>query len=95
VALVAVSNHNTQEELVGTGYQMESWVRDKGKQVLYVAEVLMATAIPVNNTSGWAFGGVGPMSSGGMQNPTRQLGGSTTFAQSLSGSTPATPLDLS
>ncbi|KAL2273207.1 hypothetical protein FJTKL_04877 [Diaporthe vaccinii] len=52
-------------------------------------------AIPVNNASGWAFGGVGPMSSGGIQNPTRQLGGSATFAQSLSGSTPATPLDLS
>ncbi|KAL2273206.1 hypothetical protein FJTKL_04877 [Diaporthe vaccinii] len=55
----------------------------------------MSAAIPVNNASGWAFGGVGPMSSGGIQNPTRQLGGSATFAQSLSGSTPATPLDLS
>ncbi|KUI68840.1 General negative regulator of transcription subunit 2 [Cytospora mali] len=49
----------------------------------------------VNNGSGWAFGGVGPMSAGGIQNPTRQLGGGATFAQSLSGSTPATPLDLS
>ena len=35
------------------------------------------------------------MSGGGLQNPTRQLGGNTSFAQSLSGSQPATPLDLS
>lgn len=89
------SNHNMQEELAETGYQTESWVRNKGLQVMCRRVVLMSTAIPVNNASGWAFGGVGPMSSGGIQNPTRQLGGNATFAQSLSGSTPATPLDLS
>ncbi|KAI6288527.1 hypothetical protein MCOR28_008268 [Pyricularia oryzae] len=46
------------------------------------------------NGSGWAFAGV-PMASGGLQNPSRQLGGNVSFAQSLSGSQPATPLDLS
>ncbi|CAN8102728.1 unnamed protein product [Discula destructiva] len=51
-------------------------------------------AIPVNNNAGWAFGGSVPMGSAGIPNPSRQLGGGTTFAQSLSGSTPATPLDL-
>ncbi|KAF3768053.1 hypothetical protein M406DRAFT_355820, partial [Cryphonectria parasitica EP155] len=51
--------------------------------------------MPVNNGTGWAFGGVAPMGSGSMQTPTRQLGGAATFAQSLTGSTPATPLDLS
>lgn len=35
------------------------------------------------------------MASGGMQNPSRQMGGNVSFAQSLSGSQPATPLDLS
>lgn len=33
--------------------------------------------------------------SGGLPNPSRQLGGNLSFAQSLSGSQPATPLDLS
>lgn len=40
---------------------------------------------------GAAAGGNG----GALQNPSRQLGGNVSFAQSLSGSTPATPLDLS
>ncbi|ORY63250.1 CobW/HypB/UreG, nucleotide-binding domain-containing protein [Pseudomassariella vexata] len=59
-----------------------------------------------NNGSGWVFGGGVPMSGGGLQNPARQLGvggggggggggGNLSFAQSLSGSQPATPLDLS
>ncbi|EJT77727.1 hypothetical protein GGTG_02832 [Gaeumannomyces tritici R3-111a-1] len=47
------------------------------------------------NGSGWAFGAGIPMSSGGLPNPSRQLGGNVSFAQSLSGSQPATPLDLS
>lgn len=34
MALVEVSNHNMQEELAETGYRMESWVRDKGPQVV-------------------------------------------------------------
>ncbi|EWY96873.1 hypothetical protein FOQG_10201 [Fusarium oxysporum f. sp. raphani 54005] len=47
-----------------------------------------------NNNSGWAFGGV-PMAGAGPQNAGRQLGGNVSFAQSLSGSQPATSLDLS
>lgn len=35
------------------------------------------------------------MGSGGIQNPSRQMGGNVSFAQSLSGSQPATPLDPS
>lgn len=35
------------------------------------------------------------MGGAGLQNPARQLGGNISFAQSLSGSQPATPLDLS
>ncbi|KAF4450128.1 cell division control CDC36 [Fusarium albosuccineum] len=48
-----------------------------------------------NNNSGWAFGGGVPMAGAGPQNAGRQLGGNVSFAQSLSGSQPATPLDLS
>lgn len=48
-----------------------------------------------SNGSGWAFGGGVPMGGAGLQNPARQLGGNVSFAQSLSGSQPATPLDLS
>ncbi|KAI0111894.1 hypothetical protein F4814DRAFT_423960 [Daldinia grandis] len=47
-----------------------------------------------NNGAGWAFGGV-PMGGAGLQTSSRQLGGNLSFAQSLSGSQPATPLDLS
>ncbi|KAI0152356.1 hypothetical protein F4776DRAFT_601245 [Hypoxylon sp. NC0597] len=47
-----------------------------------------------NNGGGWAFGGV-PMGGAGLQTSSRQLGGNLSFAQSLSGSQPATPLDLS
>lgn len=50
---------------------------------------------PGSNSSGWAFGGGVPMGGSGLQNPNRQLGGNVSFAQSLSGSSPATPLDLS
>ncbi len=47
-----------------------------------------------SNGSGWAFGGM-PMT-GGIPSSGRQLaGGNVSFAQSLSGSQPATPLDLS
>lgn len=53
----------------------------------------------IGNTGGsWAFGTGMPMGSGGLQqNQNRQLGGggNVSFAQSLSGSSPATPLDLS
>ncbi|KAK7927157.1 CobW/HypB/UreG- nucleotide-binding domain-containing protein [Apiospora marii] len=48
-----------------------------------------------NNGGGWAFGAGMPMSGAGLQNSSRQLGGNISFAQSLSGSSPATPLDLS
>ncbi|KAM4056856.1 NOT2 / NOT3 / NOT5 family protein [Hirsutella rhossiliensis] len=48
-----------------------------------------------NNGSGWAFGGAVPMGGAGFQNQAHQLGGNVSFAQSLSGSQPATPLDLS
>lgn len=48
-----------------------------------------------NNGSGWAFGSNIPMGGAGFQNQGRQLGGNVSFAQSLSGSQPATPLDLS
>ncbi|GJC79161.1 hypothetical protein ColLi_01999 [Colletotrichum liriopes] len=48
-----------------------------------------------SNGSGWAFGGGVPMGGAGLQNQARQLGGNVSFAQSLSGSQPATPLDLS
>ncbi|KAI1379281.1 hypothetical protein F4677DRAFT_408502 [Hypoxylon crocopeplum] len=48
-----------------------------------------------NNGGGWAFGGV-PMGGATLQTTSsRQLGGNLSFAQSLSGSQPATPLDLS
>lgn len=53
-----------------------------------------------SNAPSWAFGAGMPMGGGGLQNPARQLGGgggggNVSFAQSLSGSQPATPLDLS
>ncbi|UKZ84998.1 uncharacterized protein TrAFT101_000876 [Trichoderma asperellum] len=48
-----------------------------------------------NNASGWAFNAAVPMGGGAFQNQARQLGGNVSFAQSLSGSQPATPLDLS
>ncbi|PHH90473.1 hypothetical protein CDD83_3568 [Cordyceps sp. RAO-2017] len=48
-----------------------------------------------NNGSGWAFGAGLPMGGAGFQNQAHQLGGNLSFAQSLSGSQPATPLDLS
>lgn len=48
-----------------------------------------------NNTSGWAFNAAVPMGGAAFQNQARQLGGNVSFAQSLSGSQPATPLDLS
>ncbi|KAH7328216.1 CobW/HypB/UreG, nucleotide-binding domain-containing protein [Stachybotrys elegans] len=48
-----------------------------------------------NNGSGWAFGGGVPMGTAGLQTQARQLGGNVSFAQSLSGSQPATPLDMS
>lgn len=44
---------------------------------------------------GWAFGTGMPMGGASLQNPTRQLGNNVSFAQSLSGSQPATPLDPS
>ncbi|EFW98435.1 not2 family protein [Grosmannia clavigera kw1407] len=49
-----------------------------------------------NNGSGWAFGSGVPLGAG-TQNPSRpqQMGGNISFAQSLGGSQPATPLDLS
>ncbi|KAJ1333624.1 CCR4-NOT transcription complex subunit 2 [Microdochium nivale] len=50
-----------------------------------------------NATGGWSFGAGGSMggNAGGVQNVSRQMGGSLSFAQSLSGSQPAAPLDLS
>ncbi|KAH8680890.1 CobW/HypB/UreG, nucleotide-binding domain-containing protein [Xylariales sp. PMI_506] len=48
-----------------------------------------------NNGSGWAFGGNVAMGGAGLQTSSRQLGGNLSFAQSLSGSQPSTPLDLS
>lgn len=48
-----------------------------------------------NNASGWAFNAAVPMGGAAFQNQARQLGGNVSFAQSLSGSQPATPLDLS
>ncbi|KAI1776835.1 hypothetical protein F4818DRAFT_411937 [Hypoxylon cercidicola] len=49
-----------------------------------------------NNGAGWAFGGGVPMGGTSLQTSGRQLpGGNLSFAQSLSGSQPATPLDLS
>ncbi|KAI1450228.1 hypothetical protein F5Y02DRAFT_367961 [Annulohypoxylon stygium] len=47
-----------------------------------------------NNGGGWAFGGV-PMGGAALQTSSRQLGGNLSFAQSLSGSQPQTPLDPS
>ncbi|KAI0803993.1 CobW/HypB/UreG, nucleotide-binding domain-containing protein [Xylaria sp. FL0064] len=50
-----------------------------------------------NNAGGWAFGGSVPMGGGAasnLQNPTRQLGGGLSFAQSL-GSQATASLDLS
>ena len=56
---------------------------------------LILSAPVGTNGSGWAFGGGMPMS-GGLPTSGRQLGGgNVSFAQSLSGSQPATPLDLS
>ncbi|PTB80355.1 cobW-domain-containing protein [Trichoderma longibrachiatum ATCC 18648] len=55
----------------------------------------ISIARPSNNTSGWAFNAAVPMGGAAFQNQARQLGGNVSFAQSLSGSQPATPLDLS
>ncbi|CAK7228181.1 transcriptional regulator [Sporothrix curviconia] len=53
-----------------------------------------------SNATGWAFGSGIPLAgsgAGGLQNtrPQQQMGGNISFAQSLGGSQPATPLDLS
>ncbi|KAI1484706.1 CobW/HypB/UreG, nucleotide-binding domain-containing protein [Biscogniauxia mediterranea] len=48
-----------------------------------------------NGGGGWAFGGGVPMGGAGLQTSSRQLGGNLSFAQSLSGSQPVTPIDLS
>ncbi|KAM9874101.1 NOT2/NOT3/NOT5 family protein [Verticillium dahliae] len=49
-----------------------------------------------SNGSGWAFGNGMPMGGATLQNPSRQLGGNVSFAQSLGGSSqPSTPLDPS
>ena len=52
---------------------------------------------PVGNGAGWGFGGGMPMGGSGSVPPgaARQIGGNVSFAQSLAGSQPATPLDLS
>ena len=57
----------------------------------------LTTDITASNGSGWpAFGGGVSMGGAGLQNAPRQAGaGNLSFAQSLSGSQPATPLDLS
>lgn len=56
----------------------------------------VSTRLPnANNASGWAFNAAVPMGGAAFQNQARQLGGNVSFAQSLSGSQPATPLDLS
>ncbi|TLS26908.1 hypothetical protein PpBr36_04655 [Pyricularia pennisetigena] len=83
---------------------MEQWVRtilSKAANApldplgaLVGSSILIVAFDTAGNGSGWAFAGV-PMASGGLQNPSRQLGGNVSFAQSLSGSQPATPLDLS
>ncbi|KAL2140043.1 hypothetical protein VTI28DRAFT_4320 [Corynascus sepedonium] len=52
---------------------------------------------PVGNAAGWGFGGSGMPMGGSASVPpgaTRPLGGNVSFAQSLTGSQPATPLDL-
>ncbi|KAK3353083.1 hypothetical protein B0T25DRAFT_543589 [Lasiosphaeria hispida] len=57
----------------------------------------LPNAAPVSNGSGWGFGAGMPMGASANVPPAsaRQLGGNVSFAQSLSGSQPATPLDLS
>ncbi|GAB1318935.1 hypothetical protein MFIFM68171_09145 [Madurella fahalii] len=52
---------------------------------------------PIGNGAGWGFGGGMPMGGSASVPPgsARQLGGNISFAQSLSGSQPATPLDPS
>lgn len=54
-------------------------------------------APPVSAAAGWTFGGSVQMggSTSGPPGSARQLGGNVSFAQSLSGSQPATPLDPS
>ncbi|KAM7188186.1 CobW/HypB/UreG, nucleotide-binding domain containing protein [Rhypophila sp. PSN 637] len=51
---------------------------------------------PVSTAGSWGFNSSVPMpgSSSGPPGSTRQVGGNVSFAQSLSGSQPATPLDL-
>ncbi|KAL2159017.1 hypothetical protein VTH06DRAFT_3048 [Thermothelomyces fergusii] len=51
---------------------------------------------PVGNAAGWGFGGGMPMGGSASVPPgaARPLGGNVSFAQSLTGSQPATPLDL-
>jgi len=58
-------------------------------------ELIMAAG-PVGNAAGWAFSGM-PMGGSASVPPgaARQIGGNVSFAQSLAGSQPATPLDLS
>ena len=58
--------------------------------------------VAVANNGGWTFGGGGgggggnvPMGGAGLQTSSRQLGVNLSFAQSLGGSQPSTPLDPS
>ncbi len=56
----------------------------------------MPRVMTIANNGGWAFGGGNvPMGGAGLQPSSRQLGGNLSFAQSLSGSQPSTPLDPS
>ena len=65
-----------------------------------MSEADAAFVAGIANNGGWAFGGGNvPMGGGGggaaLQTSSRQLGGNLSFAQSLSGSQPSTPLDPS
>lgn len=67
------------------------------QQVRAVSNRLPNGKMP-NNTSNWAFGSGMPAGSGaGLPQPGRQqqMGGNLSFAQSVGGSQPATPLDPS
>jgi hypothetical protein len=81
--------------------QIHGWERAAGTVsfALRPTKTTMADSALENaaaNASGWAFGGGNvPLSGGGIQNASRPLGGNASFAQTLGGSQPATPLDPS
>lgn len=99
--LEASNSRNSLAVLYRIGYRMARWVWLPERETTPAEQCKLLTRdlAPVSNGSGWGFGSGMPMGGGGGANvpqaSARQIGGNVSFAQSLSASQPATPLDPS